>query len=248
MTDTRKAPAIRTDADALAWIAANRPHADVRVEIKNGSERPAVHEVTECGRCGGTGIYSQYHGTCFACGGVNSTTHRDTPAIDYARRERTNETNRARAAAKRKVAHEASQERQRDWCEANGFGRITFEEKNAIVDERRKVEQAAKRGAAPEGRFEFAGRVIKLEEREGFGGRVEMKMTIVVTAEDGTEWLAWGTAPRVLFDDDGFDKGATVKLTATVTHGREPHFAFFKRPTGAELVAPARFCDPESPA
>lgn len=216
---------------AIAWLEA-KGHA---VELRPCGERMDVQRV--CSRCGGSGRYSfnLTHGDrCFGCMGGRSRWVEAVNVIDHARALRNAETAQARAAKKRAAKVEQNLERQRDWCEANGYGRVTFEEKNAKLKAQRQAEREAKRGVAPEGRHVFEGRIIKLDEREGFRGEWVIKATIVVEAEDGTEWLAWGTLPGSVVKDA--ERGSMVRLTATLSQGREPHFAFFKRPTGAELL------------
>ena len=97
---------------------------------------------------------------------------------------------------------------------------------------------------APEGRQVIRGTVVSVKEHRGDFGDT-LKMTVKVTTNAGS-WLAWGTVPsnltpraRVYQTDPvvhQIDKGAEVEFTATLTRGREPHFAFFKRPTNARLV------------
>ncbi len=216
---------------AVAWLEA-KGHT---VKLRPCGEQINVQRV--CSRCGGSGRYAfnLMHGDrCFGCMGGRSRWIEAVNVIDHARSLRNAETAQVRAEKKRREKVEQNLERQRDWCEANGYGRVTFDEKNEKLREQRKVEREARRGVAPEGRVTFEGRVIKLQEREGFRGEWVLKATIVVEAEDGTEWLAWGTVPGSIARK--VEKGRTVKMTATLSHGDEPHFAFFKRPTGAELT------------
>jgi len=227
---------ITNDETARRWLAAKGHEVEL---VADGAQ---VRVTRVCSRCGGSGRYSfnLTHGDrCFGCMGGRSRWTEAVPVLAYARELRDAETKAARRAKQAQARAEAADERQRDWCEANGYGRITFAEKNAKLAEQRKAESAANRGVAPEGRVEFTGRVLKVQERPGFRGGWELKATILVTEDDGTEWLAWGTVPGSLANDDDFGKGSTVRLTATLTRGDDAHFAFFKRPANAELVETA---------
>jgi len=259
MTDTRKAPAIRTDADALAWIAANRPHADVR--------GLRVHEKTVCHRCGGTGIYSQYHGTCFACGGVRSKWTECPTVIAYARRHRKNATARANREAKRMAAHAAQRVEGQAWLEANGlsdavaaidpetrtgaeqmllglasschqFGSLT--EKQLAFARSLVVEIADRKAAdadkinAPTGRLEITGEVVSRKFSENAYGLTD-RITVLVETVYG-HWILNCTTPAAL-TGTRFKRGDTVRLTATITPSdTDPSFAFGKRPTKASVV------------
>lgn len=101
--------------------------------------------------------------------------------------------------------------------------------------------------AAPiaDGRQVVEGTVISVKEvASDFG--IVTKMTVKVQTESGV-WLAWGTAPRSLFDWtrqlpfqhawDGVARGDVVRFTAKLRPGNEPHFAVFSRPTQAEHLA-----------
>lgn len=62
-----------------------------------------------------------------------------------------------------------------------------------------------------------------------------LKLTVKVETPDGT-WLCWGSAPSKL---GPVDRGDTIAFEAKLEGGDTPHFAFFKRPTKAEIVARA---------
>lgn len=87
---------------------------------------------------------------------------------------------------------------------------------------------------APEGRTTFQGRVVSIREQDSPYGRVT-KIVIKIEAQGGV-WLAWGTCPQSL--DAG--RGDLVELTATLSRGRDKHFAFYKRPTGARVIEAAK--------
>jgi len=225
---------LTSTAQALKWIADNAAHLTVIDDV--------VVQEMNCGRCGGTGIYTHYHGVCYACGGKRSRWTERTPALDYVRKQKRNAAARARSAAKANARHEAKLERQRDMNEAQGLGRITFEENRIRREAARKVEREAKRTEAPEGRLEITGRVVKVEER-GVDDPYETLRTVatvVVDAGNGTEWAAWGTVPATLLRAEGFGRGAVVTFTATVKRSdRDPGFAFTKRPTGGKVLEAA---------
>jgi hypothetical protein len=86
--------------------------------------------------------------------------------------------------------------------------------------------------AAPTGRVAFRGTILKVEERETAFGTAT-KATMKITTPEGV-WIAWGTLPAAISEAE---KGDVVELTGTLEAGREPHFAFFKRPSKASIVA-----------
>jgi len=219
---------IRTTADAYAWLDANGID---YLEIVEGDK---VRETHVCHRCGGTGIYSPYHGVCYACEGRNSRYVTLTPVKKVAQRLKANKREADKRAAAAAERREASLERQRDWCEANGYGRVTFEEKNAKLKVEREAKREADRRPAPEGRFELTGKIVKVETRySDFGAR--LVGTIVVATEDGGEWVAWGTLPSSIRNE--VDRGDVVTMTATVERSdRDEGFAFFKRPAKAKIT------------
>jgi len=102
--------------------------------------------------------------------------------------------------------------------------------------------------AAPTGRQTIRGTVVSVKDHESQFG-ITLKMTVKVTTDAGT-WLCWGTVPSNLtttsariFQSDPvagpstrIEKGTEVEFTATLVSGREPHFAFFKRPTNARVI------------
>lgn len=98
---------------------------------------------------------------------------------------------------------------------------------------------------APTGRQVIRGTVVSAKMMESMYGET-LKITVKVTTPEGT-WLAWGTCPSSLAlaqapeasDEvpNGYAfRGSEVEFTATLSAGREPHFALFKRPTGGTVV------------
>jgi hypothetical protein len=102
-------------------------------------------------------------------------------------------------------------------------------------------EPSEKYAPAPEGRVRFSGELVSIKSRESRYGS-QFKMTVKVTTDEGV-WIAWGTCPEKILvarlsriDEDGkfcegqIDIGDQVELTATLTRGRDDHFAIMKRP------------------
>jgi hypothetical protein len=91
------------------------------------------------------------------------------------------------------------------------------------------------------GRTTVKGVVVSKKTHESVYGS-KLVMTVKVTTEAGV-WLAWGTVPANLLgslqNGEGVKVGDTVEFEAQLQAGREPHFAFFKRPTKAAIVARA---------
>jgi hypothetical protein len=96
---------------------------------------------------------------------------------------------------------------------------------------------------APEGKVTVRGKVVSRKTYEGAYGS-SLKITVKIQTPEGS-WLAWGTAPRALWDvwsegetgqSRGVQAGDEVEFTATLKQGREPHFALFKRPTAARFT------------
>lgn len=233
-TATNSITRITNDETAIQWLAANRP------SIKIEGTIAVVDRV--CNRCLGTGHYSrcQAYGTaCFECK-VPGKPSRWTERIGvkaYAQEQKAKDARKAKADAKRAQKAEAALERQRDWCEANGYGRVTFAEKNDALKAKREQQRQDEKRPAPTGKVEFEGTVIKVTESFGHYG-ASIRMTVKVTTEDGGAWIANGTAPKSLLSrGDEFGKGCKVKVKATLQHGREESFAFMKRPS-AELIEP----------
>jgi len=105
---------------------------------------------------------------------------------------------------------------------------------------------------APEGKVVVRGKVVSVKLVEGAYG-VTTKMTVKVTTTDGA-WLAWGTCPESLLEvahraQPGAAhealRGREVEFSATLSRGRDAHFAIFKRPTKAVLLTP--FAAPAPP-
>lgn len=83
---------------------------------------------------------------------------------------------------------------------------------------------------APEGRVSFVGEIVSLKQVDSEYG-LTTKMVVKVREAAGT-WLAWMTCPSGVSYEER-SRGALVSVTATLTRGKDAHFAFGKRPTGA---------------
>lgn len=99
--------------------------------------------------------------------------------------------------------------------------------------------------AAPTGRTVVEGVVVSKKTDESYYG-IQTKMTVKVTTPEGV-WLCWGSTL------DQVEVGSPVRFRATLVAGREPHFAFAKRPHDLRDVCPTckkrtireRFCSDE---
>jgi len=122
------------------------------------------------------------------------------------------------------------------------YGALSDKQTAAIVDaetnrmkwgaerEAREVEDAERPNLDPgTGRQEWTGEVVAAKFQDNdFGG----KFVMTVRLADGN--LIWGTIPNNILENVQELKGRTVTFTATVeVSDRDPHFGFYKRPTGA---------------
>lgn len=123
---------ITNNKTAIEWLKENEPDAKIN------EDRTTVQVTTYCGRCGGTGRYG-WQGVCWACNGRNSKITKQIPVKKYAQQEKAAKNRRDKAAKRRQEYAKNRQERllegQRDWCEKNGYGRITFDEKKQLQNE-----------------------------------------------------------------------------------------------------------------
>lgn len=91
---------------------------------------------------------------------------------------------------------------------------------------------------APQGRVEVTGTVVSVKEHSTQYGDT-YKMTVKVGTPDGS-WLVWVTVPASFYDLGcplADLRGTVVQFTATLSCGREPHFAFGKRPSRAKIIS-----------
>ena len=106
-------------------------------------------------------------------------------------------------------------EGQRDWCEANGYGRVTFEEKRA-VEEARRAEKVAKLthvGALKERLRDIELTLVFRTAFDGFYGR-----TFLLKFEDQSgNVIVWKTSSPILASDGtAHRKGDRITVDFTV--------------------------------
>lgn len=88
--------------------------------------------------------------------------------------------------------------------------------------------------SAPTGRTSFRGEVVSVKGVDGAYG-FSLKMTVKVQTDSGS-WLAWLTVPSSI-DQRECKRGSILDITATLTTGRDAHFAFGKRPIASCVFA-----------
>jgi hypothetical protein len=91
-----------------------------------------------------------------------------------------------------------------------------------------KTNECPKRGEVPTGRVEITGKVLTVKLQDSAYGET---LKCLVEMDNGAK--VWGSVPRALGD---LERGARVAFTATVER-KERSFGFYKRPTGARLLA-----------
>lgn len=182
------------------------------------ADRDTIH--TPCRRCGDQRYFRYWAhvngGVCFECGGAGG---RDVHVVVYARRLKARrrraaaleEERRRRAAAAEEraaAAEEQRLERQREWCEAHGHGRLTFAELDA-----QRAAQSEHVGALGE-RREFTATVEFVTGWDGPWG-----YTRLYGFRDGEgNMLVYrsGQALRYAGDGELVERGHRVRFTATV--------------------------------
>ena len=230
---------ITSDEIALQFIADYAPGTKI---TENGVRISAA-----CPRCGGSGRgpWFQDGGICYSCYGADT---RDAEFFLSVRKFAQRVKQQQRAIQKRQqdreARHQAKIESQRNWCEQNGHGRITFAE----LDEKRAAERTVAEDC-PTGRVQVSGEVIKTEVRSSRFG-TQYKMTVKT---DGG-WIAWGSIPSDLqlieetiehpagehgdawteTRQRSLERGERVTFTATISPSEtDSKFGFFKRPASA---------------
>ena len=211
---------IRTVNDARDYLSRQGVLEQLRVEDDK------VVQDASCRRCGGSGYGHWYQdgGVCYECRGANTIGRvRRVGLVAYARAERQRETARLRKQRAAAERHEASQERQRDWCEANGHGRLTFDELNEVRAKAREEKAQKDRetckhvGTVKErGTFE-----LELEFATSWDGYYGTTHLYVFRDQDGNK-LTWKTGRPVWVElpaDLGSqlaEKGDRYLVTGTV--------------------------------
>jgi hypothetical protein len=210
---------IRTTEQARAYLA------DRGVLDRLTLEGDRVVESAACTRCGGSGNggWFQDGGICYDCRGAD-TRHRvrKTSLVAYARTERRRETAAARKAAARAERHGARLERQRDWSEAQGHGRLTFDELDEKREQERKARAAASEHIGEVGkRIELTVRYERTHSWDGLYGPTQL----VRFDHEGSAlvWKTSGWLPGVdVAHVDGWEaqrpmpEGAVLRIRATV--------------------------------
>ena len=216
--------AIRSDADAVAWIKANAEWAVTKIE------GGVVVEEESCYRCGGKGhlgrgINNVPWGVCYRCNGHDSKRIVRTPVRRWAQKAKANAAARQRnadaAAAKQKASVERVLDGQRNWCEDNGYGRITFAERDAARQAKWDEKAAAVEYVGEVGKRQVFEATIKVVVTwDGFGRNDTVYLHIMEDADGNT--ITWKTTNNGFTADDGCwaSKGDRVKFKATVKeHG-----------------------------
>lgn len=85
-----------------------------------------------------------------------------------------------------------------------------------------------------DGRNRIEGKIVSVKLHENDFG-ASYKMTVKVTEAEGV-WLVWGSVPSSIDTWDRDITGESVAFDATLAHGNDKHFGFFKRPTKAILT------------
>jgi len=210
---------------------------------------------TYCVRCGGSGIYSHFHGDCWKCFGTGDRRTTQKKIVTYAREEKAKITAREskmRKARLEKVANWRGFLRQnpemievfrtcdhrivRDLAgKVHRFGELS--DKQIALAKKLASEAAnpAPTGIVPDGdRTEVTGTVISTREVVSNYG-VDYKMLIEVATEAGPIRL-YGSIPKAILLDT--EKGVTVTLTATLKRSeKDEGFGFFSRPSKASVAA-----------
>lgn len=210
------AKAIRTQADAVAWLAENGDYGHLSIKTKD--EVSYVVTSAACGRCGGGGYGGWYPdgGICYDCRGANTRGRTRTVSIKkFAQKEKARvsaiERGREKVAAENEARHERMIEGQRTWCDKNGYGRITFEERDAARTVERDAKKAA-RGWVGEVkvREDFTATIKAIPTWAGYGYNTTTFCHIMEDA--GGNIIVWKTT------DNGFDcEGGWAEVGDTVT-------------------------------
>ena len=134
MTTRTKPLRLKTSWDALCYLGTLGRHLTV-----DGTD---VVESDACRRCGGAQRFNCWshmeEGRCFECHGAPTANRvKRTPIIKFAKAARKVELAERRRVARREAAAGRALDGQRRWCAANGYGPITFAERDAVEAERR---------------------------------------------------------------------------------------------------------------
>lgn len=239
---------IRTEAHARTWLADNGIELPADTYERDGVTY--IRESASCTRCGGSGWgpWFQDGGRCYGCGGADTRNRTVSVSVKrYAQRlkaaYRKAEKAEAEAAARAELREERLLEGQRDWCERNGYGRITFEERDAQREAERQARAATAGHVGTVGeRREFTAVIKAIPSWDGYRLHSTTYCHIMEDADGNT--LVWKTT------DNGFrtgehqpifaEVGDTVTFVATVKEHGERHGEKQTVVTRAKTVSVAR--------
>lgn len=221
--------AIRTEADAIAWLNEAGSFEYLTTEERGGKTYVVID--ASCHRCGGGGYgpWQPDGGICYACRGANTRGRVARVSIKrYAQKEKANARARERRAETYKARMEAANERrieaQRAWCEENGYGPITFEELDAKRAAEREAKKAESEHVGTVGkRSEFTATIEAIPSWDTAYGTTYCH---IMRDEDGNR-IVWKASTCFYLDSEGgygrdyySEKGAKVRFKATVKeHG-----------------------------
>lgn len=104
-----------------------------------------------------------------------------------------------------------------------------------------KPEEAKVTAPIVDGRQTVRGVVVSTRVQDSDYGST-LKACVKMTTPDGI-WLAWGSVP-IKWDSEGhsivWERGDEVEFTARFSKGRDPHFAFYSRPTKCTIIKAAK--------
>jgi hypothetical protein len=212
--------AIRTNADAIAWLKGEGLYEGLELHEHDGET--CVIERKACGRCGGSGRYpsSAYDGICLRCHGGGRRRIKHTGLKKYAQAAKRSATAREKRAAEWRAEQAEREEKmlegQRRWCEENGYGRITFEERDAIREAERKAAIAKKVWVGTIGeREEFTVTVVAMPSWNTHYGYSTQTVYCYIMEDPAGNKLIWKSASYT-----ELDRGVTARIKGTVKeHG-----------------------------
>lgn len=235
---------------ALAYYAAVGLEAPAHTD---GSVTIAAH----CTRCGGSGIYSHYHGTCYDCeGAVTKGATRQISLVGMAQTAKAKHNKAAREYQERLKAAEAFDLEHpgvRAFLETNQrnafltslrsqlgrFGTLSGAQLAAVAKAQERASQAAQEasqaGPLPQGTWTGEVTVISTRTQDGQWGS---NLKALLRLPNGSK--AWGTCPKVLAQLPHAQRpGQTIEFTATLEPSKDdPSFGFFKRPRKVQVTTP----------
>jgi hypothetical protein len=218
---------ITTDKIAIEWLNQHLPH----IDITDGM----VVENSSCPKCGGSGYLSGYQhiqgGVCFACGGANTKGFvKRTPVKQYAQAKKAEMTRHERQRIANLKANKEREEKkldgQRNWCEKNGYGRITFAEKQEL-ERGEQDKKNAERQYVGEIKQTIEldvtlDHVAHFETTYGYSLRASVTWVWIMSDVDGNV-LVWKTRTSPIYNGVYADihKGQAFRIRGTVKKHEE---------------------------